>query len=149
VPDASRVADDDVLQRLKEMLLSAVLLRRPLPGSDRPLILPDLDFVLRQPNVILSNENLTGRLSVEGGPKPLQILSPEEVRAKAGSEGDLAYLRFRPPLRKDAVIRITLEASIAARDPERLTLGLSGVQVDFHEVDGEWEVAGEPAFFAG
>jgi len=148
VPDASHVAEDDVVRRLQEMLLSAVLLRRPMPGSDRPLVLPDLEFVLRQGSVILTNENLSGRLSVEGLPKPLQILSPAEVRAKAEGEGDLAYVRFRPPSREDTVIRITLEARIAPRDPERVVLGLSGVQVDFQEVDGEWEVAGEPAFFA-
>jgi hypothetical protein len=87
-------------------------------------------------------------LSTEALPKPVQIVSADELRARA-AERDVAYLRFQPAEREDGTVRLTLEARLASRDPGRPTLGLSGIQVRFHEIAGRWEAAGEPVLFAG
>ena len=148
MPRAEQAAGDEVLQGLQKTLLAAVLGRRPLPGMGRALVLPDLDFVLREESVVLADENLAGVLSPEGLPKPLRILSPEDIREEAASRGDVVYLRFQPVERDDDLVRLTLEARIAVGDRERAALGLSGVQVRFRPVGDEWEAVGDPAFFA-
>jgi hypothetical protein len=110
--------------------------------------LPDLSFVLRQPTVLLSNENLARSVSLEGSPVPVRVLSQEEIVEDARERGDTAYLRFQPTQQEDGAVRVTLEARIAPQDPGVHAVGLSGVQVGFQQVDGRWETVGEPRFFA-
>jgi hypothetical protein len=148
MPRDDSPAADKAVRRLQELLLTAVLLRRPLPGVDRALVLPDLDFVLREESVVVANENLAGSLSLEGLARPVRILSPDDIREEASRRGDVAYLRFEPAERAGDAIRLTLQARMAPSDPGRGVLGLSGVQLRFREVAGEWEVAEDPVFFA-
>ena len=148
VDDQSQtLPSDEVLGRLQELVLSAALAGRSLPGLDRPLRLPDVAFVLRGPAILLSNENLAGALAPEGLPLPLRILSPEVVREEARVRGDLAYLRFQPPTGGSDTVSLTLEARIAPQSAAH-PLGLGGVRVDFREDAGEWRVADEPLSFA-
>ena len=139
---------DDTLRQLQAALLKAVLRGEPLPGGDQPVTLPDLAFVLRQPAVFLSDENLAGPISVEGAPRPVRVLSPEELAEEARGQGDVAYLRFGSAEREGDEVRLTLEARIASGDPQRRALGLSGLQVRFRREGDRWEVAADPASFA-
>jgi len=139
---------DEVLRHLQETLLKAVLLSQRLPGGNQPIMFPDLSFILRQPNVVLVDENLVGPVSIEESPTRVRLLSRETLQQEARTQGDITYLRFQPPVGEGNAVRLTLEAKIAARDPDQRILGLSGIQVKFEEVAGQWEAVDEPIFFA-
>jgi hypothetical protein len=139
---------EEVLAHLQQALLAAVLSRQALPGSDRPVALPDLQFVLGGEGVALAEENLASRGLGEGLGRPVRVLTPAELRQEAERRGEIAYLRFQPAEKDDDSIRLTLEARIARSDPSEPQLGLSGVQARFVEVSGRWQVAEEPALFA-
>jgi len=137
-------ATDRELARLQGLLLKAVLLNEPLPGGAGQPRMADLSFILRHPHIYLSEENLAGKISVGGLPKPLRVVSPEEVRELAREEGDVAYLRFQPPKEEgDGEVWLTLEGRLATRDEAQSALGLSSVQVKFRKADGGWESTGE------
>lgn len=139
---------DEALGQLQETLLRAVLSRDFLPGGRQLVEMPDLSFVLRQPTVLLSNENLARSLLLEELPVPIRIISPEGIVEEARASGDIAYLRFQPAQEEGEAVRLTLEARIVPQDPGLHALGLSGVQVVFRQVDGRWETVDEPRFFA-
>ena len=147
MPETQTRTSDEVLRHLQELILKAVLTGQPLPHSARPLNFPDISYIMGHSSIYLSNENLFGTTSIEGLPKPLRILSPEELSQEAREQGDLAYLLFRPPEKEDNSVRLTLEGRIAPRDPQQRMLGLSGVQVRFREDGGEWK-PDDPVMFA-
>ena len=140
--------DDETLRHLQTLLLRAILQDQPLPGSGQSLSVPDLRFVLRQPAILLSSENLAGSVSIEGLPKPLHVLSPEELIEKSREQGEVAYLRFQPAKHKADTVQLTIEARLATADTERAPLGLGGTQVVFQRVGDEWTVATPPASYA-
>jgi hypothetical protein len=148
VTEIGSTLPDEVLGHLQETLLRAVLSRGSLPGGRRPVEFPDLSFVLRQPTVLLSNENLARSVSLEGSPVPVRVLSQEAIVEEARERGDTAYLRFQPAQQEGDAVIVTLEARIAPQDPGVHALGLGGVQVRFQQVDGRWETVNEPRFFA-
>jgi len=148
VPEVGSTLPDEVLGHLQQTLLRAVLSRELLPGGRQPVEMPDLSFVLRQPTVLLSNENLARSLSLEELPIPIHIISPEGIVEEARASGDIAYLRFQPAQEQDGTVRLTLQARIVPQDPGVHPLGLSGVQVGFQNVAGRWETVDEPTFFA-
>jgi hypothetical protein len=136
------------IARLQEMLLKAALLNQPLPGSSRPPHLPDLAFILRHPHIYLSDENLAGKISVEGLQKPLSIMSQEDLKKEVRAQGDVAYLHFRPPEEVDGAIRLTLEGKLIMQDPNQHPMGLSSIQVKFRKVGEQWESTDEHAALA-
>jgi hypothetical protein len=142
------LSSGEVVRHLQETLLNAVLLSQRLPGGKRQIVFPDLPFILRQPTVVLLEENLAKGISIEDLQKPIRMLSREALVQEARIQGDITYLRFQPVQREGRVVQLTLEAKIAPRDPVQHTLGLSGIQVKFQEVAGQWEVVDEPVFFA-
>jgi hypothetical protein len=139
---------DEVLGHLQKTLLIAVLSRGFLPGGKQPLELPDLSFVLHQPTVLLSNENLARSVSLEGFSVPVRVLAPEQVVEEARSSGDTAYLHFGAAQEEGETVGLTLQAKIVPQDPDLRALGLSGVQVRFQQAEGRWEAVDEPIFFA-
>jgi hypothetical protein len=139
---------DEVIGRLQEALLKAILSGQPLPGSAQPMVLPDSSFILSQPTVFLIDENLAESISLEELSLPIRIVSLEALRETARAQGNVAYLRFQPAEKENNTIRLTLEARIAPEDPGQHILGLSGVQVKFHEISGQWKVIEAPSYFA-
>ena len=140
---------DEALGQLQQTLLRAVLSRDFLPGGRQPVEMPDLSFVLRQPTVLLSNENLARSLSLEELPVPIRVIPPEGIVEETRASGeDIVYLRFQPSQEEDGVVRLTLESRIVPQDPGVRALGLSGIQANFRRVEGGWEIIDEPRFFA-
>jgi hypothetical protein len=137
------VQSTEVIKQLQETLLTAVLMHKPLPGSDQPLNFPDFSFIERQPVIYVVNENLAGPISIEGLPKPLHILSRDDLQQEARKHGDLTYFYFHPLAKENSAVRLTLEAKLIPQNPEHYALGLGGIQVTFHEVDGRWEALGD------
>jgi hypothetical protein len=148
VTDIGSKLSDEALGHLQETLLRAVLSRELLPGGRQAVELPDLSFVLRQPVVLLSNENLARSASLEGLPIPVHVLSQEEMVEEARQHGDIAYLHFQPAQQEDDAVGVTLETKIIPQDAGQHALGLSGVQVWFRQVNARWEAIDEPRFFA-
>ena len=136
------------LSQLQNLLLLAVLLGTPLPGSTQPVRLPDLTFVLGQPSIILLDQNLSKPISLGGAPKPLRVMSVDELRKHAEQQGDTAYLMFEQPEQEGGDVRMTLSARIATREPTSQALGLSSIRVQFRKVGGEWRLVDEPIYSA-
>lgn len=130
------------------MLLTALLSGQPLPGSDKPINFPDLPTVVSQPNVILADENLDEKVQVKASPKPVKILSIDEIREQARTGQDLIYLHFQPPGVGDNSVGLTLAAKIMPANPDQRTMGLSTVQIKFHKAGDEWLAESEPVYSA-
>ena len=145
--ETQTLPSDEAVGHLQELMLRAVLTNQPLPHSSRPLNFPDISYIMRHPGIYLSNENLFGQVSIEGLPKLLRVLSPEELSQEAREHGDLAYLLFRPPEKESGSVRLTLEGRVVPRDTQQRPMGLSGVQVRFRFDAGEWK-ASDPVMFA-
>lgn len=133
---------------LQEILLTAILSSQPLPGADKPINFPDLAMIVNQPNIILADENLVRSVQIKASPKPVQILSSDEMREQARTHGDLTYLHFQPPEVGDNSVGLTLEGRIMPRNPDQRTLGLSTIQIRFHKVGDQWLAQGDPVLSA-
>lgn len=139
---------DEVIGQLQELVLKAILLGQRLPGIDRSVRFPDLPFVLQKSTVTLIDENLANSVSIAGISVPVRILSQEALLEEAREQGDIAYLRFQPPGIEDNVVRLTLEAKVCPHDSSQPVLGLSGIQVTFQKISGNWQVVNEPILFS-
>ena len=142
------VVSDEVLGRLQELLLNAILLGQKLPGIDQSVRFPDLPFLLQESTVTLIDENLANSVSAEEVLVPVRILSLEALLEEAHAQGDIAYLRFQPLEIEGDTVRLTLEAKICTHDPNQPVLGLSGIQVTFQKISGDWQVVNEPVLFS-
>jgi hypothetical protein len=142
VTDADSQTFGDTLAHLQATLLRAVLGADLLPGSSDPIRMPDLDFVVRGPEVLLSNENLSPAIPAQALPARVRVFSLEELRNEAGRRGDVAYLQFQPAELGENEARLTLQARLLLQDPNHPAMGLSGVQVRFRRTDKGWQSAG-------
>ncbi|MCX6633286.1 MAG: hypothetical protein NTW28_37295 [Candidatus Solibacter sp.] len=141
---------NDEIRQLQEILLTAVMTGRALPGATRPVNFPDLAFIMGHPAVFLLDENLAGSISVEDSPLPLRILSRELLLEESRNrEKDIAYLAFNYRALGEDGLQLTLEGKILPHDPNHAgVLGLSSIHVTFRKAAGTWEVAGDPSFSA-
>jgi len=136
------------ISQLQSLLLQAVLLGTPLPGTGQPVRFPDLSFVTRQPSIVLADENLSAPISVAGAPKPVRVLSTDAIRQEAQQHGDVAYLQFAAPQIKDDQVRLTLAARIATANPAYAELGLSSIHVGFRKAGSAWLLVDDPVYSA-
>ena len=135
---------NEVLAQLDQAVLDSVLTGRPLPGGVTP-VLPDLGFIRRQPAILVAKEGLAGTLSGEALPQPLRIVSRNDIQT-AESTSDTAYLQFHNEILSPDEISVVLEGRISS--PSSGQGGLISVRVIFHQRDGKWEAAGDPAVLA-
>ncbi len=136
------------LRELQKTVLKAVLLGQQLPGSGQKARLPDSAFIMRHPDIYLSDENLAGRISLQGLSKPLRIVSTMALQGEVRDKGEIAYLRFSAPDMKVDTVVLTLEGKIVSKDPNRLPLGLSSVHCTFKKVNDKWEAVAQPFYSA-
>jgi hypothetical protein len=145
---AAPAADDEELNHLQRLLLTAVLQREPLPGGRHPVELPDLALMQKGGTVRVSTDHAVGSLASLEASLPIEMRSPDSLQNEACAHGDVTYLAFEPVERVDDRVRLTLAGHIATCAPERRPLGLSGLQVEFRRVGDHWEVVNPPAAFA-
>ena len=136
------------LGKLQETVLKAVLLGEKLPGSEQTARLPDKAFILRHPNVYVSDENLAGQFSLEGLSKPIRIVSTKTLQREAQDKTEIAYLKFSAPEVKGDAVALTLEGKIVSADPSRVPLGLSSIHFTFKKVGDKWESVAQPYYSA-
>jgi hypothetical protein len=133
---------DQIIGDLQAVLVKAVLGIEPLPGYERPLVLPDLSFATRGDAVMLLDENVLGEVADE-----LRGMTRIISMADLQTEGEQAVvLRFDEPEAKDAAISLRLWTMLARRDGQ--VAKMSGVRVVFVQEDEAWVVKDEPLIFA-
>jgi hypothetical protein len=143
LPSKKELAD------VQQSVLKAVLLGEPLPGGGSAQ-LADLAFILGHRKINLLDENLAGPMSIKGLPKPLRVVSLEEIRREADTQDNVAYLRFLPPrAAEDGGIWVTLEGRLATSDKRQTPMGLSSIQVKLRKTGTGWEATGETRALAG
>lgn len=142
------MASNEVLLKLQESMVKAVLLGQPLPGHDQPIRIPDLEFLTRQEFIYLADSSLASGFDLQGLPKPLKIMPAETLRQEAQQRGDIAYLQFHVNEATDTAVNLRLETRIASSDPQRGELGLSSVQVKFSKQGDEWKAGDAPLYSA-
>jgi hypothetical protein len=145
---AKAMASNEVLLKLQESMVKAVLLGQSLPGHDQPIKLPDLEFVTRQQFIYLVDTGLATGFALQGLPKPLKIVSVDTLRQEAQQSGEIAYLQFHVNEATESAIDLRLEARIASSDPQRGELGLSSVQVKFSKQGDQWKAVDPPLYSA-
>jgi hypothetical protein len=137
-----------IINQLQSIMLTNVLRKQPLPGSNQPVHFPDLAFITESPEVLISEDNITGQLDVVGIDKPVKVVPESEIREAATRSGDRAYIRFQPTEEMDGKIRIVMEVRIAPTEPDIHPLGLGGIRATFaRRPDGDWEVTEPPVVF--
>jgi hypothetical protein len=62
---AKAMASNEVLLKLQQSMVKAVLLGQPLPGHDTPVRLADLEFVMRHQFVYLIDNNLASGFDLQ------------------------------------------------------------------------------------
>ena len=132
----------------QQQLLSAVLQRAVLPGSSKPLDLPDLNFVTQEKTINLSSENLAEGLAVPVFDKPLRILSCGCLTELAKSQQTLAYLQFDPPQKTAGGVTLSLWIRLMTNQANQRVLGLSGVMITFGKEGTTWKQVGDPVYLA-
>jgi hypothetical protein len=136
---------DQSIRSAQQALLTAILAREPLGDTERALKLPDLDYVLRRPTILLADSNLAPEFRSGELPRPTEVLSEEEIAELAASEGEIAYIKFQPAEIEGDIVRLTLELRIVA--PGRQPLGLGGARVALRRENTTWHLAEQPALF--
>ena len=141
--------DDETVGWLQAATLRALLARDTLPGGEREVRFPDLPALLRAPAVTVLDENLGASMRVtQEGLGDVRVVSSDALRTEAERTGEIAHLRFAPPVTEGDMVRITLEARLAAPDATGPVLGFGGVVVRYrHEGEG-WVAVDEPTVFA-
>ena len=139
----------DIIGYLQTILIESVLLCHPLPGSDQPVVFPDLSFVTQAQTVLLADENLFMTESFDQLPFTVEILKSEVLRKRVEeqTEENVAYLRFRQPEAENNIILLTLEVRILSKRHKK-SMGLSGMNAKFEKINDKWQLVEEPIFFA-
>ncbi len=139
---------NEVLRKLQNLLLRSIFSGSPLPGTKEPTKFPDLAFLERQPYIVVLDEQLALPFSGEDMPKPVKILSYDDIFLAASSGIAVAFVIFHPPKWQDECVWLNMEVRLASNIRSREILGLGGIKVQFHQVSSTWVVAEEASYFA-
>ncbi|PSB24694.1 hypothetical protein C7B82_26060 [Stenomitos frigidus ULC18] len=137
-----------MFRKLQELLLRSIFSGSPLPGAQQPTRFPDLAFLERQPYIAVLDDQLALPFPVEDMPKPVKVLSYDDILREAGSGVSIAFVSFHPPKWENECVALNMEVRLASDMRNGETLGLGGIQVQFHKVSGKWVVAEEASYFA-
>lgn len=133
------------VSKLQSSLLSSVVHQVPLSGQQVVPHFPDLAFILESPKILVSDENVSGKLHLDDLGRPADIVPEQRILEEARSAGDVPYVRFRTPEVREGRIRITMEVRMAASQAAVTPLGLGAITAIFvRRQDGTWEVAEPP-----
>lgn len=135
-PGDEAAPSPEQIGRFQERVLEAVLSGGTLPGASEPVSFPDLQFLTREPAVLVLDENFQGAPPAGSS---VRVVSRHDLEREAGRRGEVAYLHFQPPAVRGGEVRFTLEAKVASADPARRPMGLAGMQFVMREDEGgEW-----------
>lgn len=102
--------------------------------------IPDYALLADQETIILSSENIDAALVPEFSEVPLEIMTPEEIQARADAEGDFPYLFFEaiePTSADTATVSLSSRWAIGA-DSEMLYLSGGGFEIEYNKLGDSW-----------
>lgn len=139
---------NEEFRKLQELVLRSIFSGSPLPGAQQPTRFPDLAFLERQPYIAVLDDQLALPFPVEDMPKPVKVLSYDDILREAGSGVSIAFVSFHPPKWENERVALNMEVRLASNMRNGEILGLGGIQVQFNKVSGKWVVAEEASYFA-
>ena len=146
--ESSSFNRNEMFRKLQELLLRSIFSGSPLPGAQQPTRFPDLAFLERQPYIVVLDDQLALPFPGEDMPKPVKVLSYDEVFREAGSGVDVAFVIFHPPKWENERVGLNMEVRLASNVRGGEILGLGGIQVQFHKVSDKWVAEEEASYFA-
>ncbi len=126
------------LGTLQRSLVGSVLTGQTLPGATAPIRLPDISWVRRNPEILLSDNDLAGSQPWDS----LQVVSA------AALPPGTAYLELSHSNPTAETVTLRLEVKLAAASGGAVPAGLSAATVTFRNVGGRWVLADEPLLSA-
>lgn len=145
---SGKMPTKDSVGYLQAEMIRALLMQGTLPGGVHQLQFPDLGLLLREETILVANDNLVTPLSIGDLPRPVRIVTANELAEWVRQAGDLPYLRFLAPTGDENSVTITLEIKIASSDMSKGSLGLGAITAQFAKTNGEWGSAQEPIIVA-
>lgn len=139
---------NEEFRKLQELVLRAIFSGSPLPGAQQPTRFPDLAFLERQSYIAVLDDQLALPFLVEDMPKPIKVLSYDDILREAGSGVSIAFVSFHPPKWENERVALNMEVRLASNVRSAEILGLGGIQVQFHRVSNKWVVTEEASYFA-
>lgn len=102
--------------------------------------IPDYQLIAEQENIILSTENIDASLVPTLPGIDLILLTPEEVQARANSEGDFPFLEFSQfSARSESEATVSFNSRWAvAEDSQMGYLSGGGFSIDYQKDGGGW-----------
>lgn len=126
------------------MVLSAEeqseLLRLTLTRALIAQEIPDYGLLEDPTNVVLSTENIDPALAPEVEGVTFELLTPDEIQARADEEGDFVYLvfdRFESSAEDEATVSLSSRWAIAA-DSDMIYLSGGGFTIEYAKVGDNW-----------
>lgn len=116
------------------------LIRLSLERALREQEIPDYALLEDQPAIVLSTENINPDLIPELEGIPLELLTPEEIQARADEQGDFVYLafdRFESSSPDEATVSLSSRWAIAA-DSDTLYLSGGGFTIEYTRLGESW-----------
>ncbi len=139
---------NEEFRKLQALVLRSIFSGSPLPGAQQPTRFPDIAFLERQPYIAVLDDQSALPFPVEDIPKPVKVLSYDDILREAGSGASIAFVSFHPLKWENECVGLNMEVRLASNMRNGEILGLGGIQVQFHKVSGKWVVAEEASYFA-
>lgn len=102
--------------------------------------IPDYQLIADKENIILSTENFNPEWLPSLTNIHITLLTPEEIQAKANSNGDFLYLRFHPlEIGGEESLIISLDNIWAvSENSDTVYLSGGGFTIEYQKKNGEW-----------
>ena len=135
------MSEQDLIQ-LKEMVLNAVINQETLPGSDQPVMFPDLPLLLDQSAFYLLDKHIKNPGFVKRLNKPVLLTSNDFLAQEATKKGKLLYLQVQEKEPGNNTVVLTVESRVMSSDKQSYTL--SSMQFRLQKIKNEWRVVEHP-----
>lgn len=102
--------------------------------------IPDYALLADQDTIVLSTENIDAELVPEIEGVPLELLTPEEIQARADESGDFVYLnfdRFESNAPGEATVSVSSRWAVGA-DSEMIYLSGGGFTIEYTKLGENW-----------
>ena len=126
--------------KLKEMVLRAVLNKEALPGSDQPLMFPDLALLFSQPEIYLADNDIRDLAHLKPLDKRVRIVNEEFLKEEARKNGQVYFLVIG--VKEEGSVMISIELKVMASSDMQAYV-LSSMLLKMESVDGRWKSIGD------
>ena len=137
------MSTEETINQLLNIMLNTILNNSPYPGQDaQNTYFPDIELVQKNPEVIVSDENLASACCFEVPGYTICVIPQDNLHSRAAEEGDYPYLALTEVQLSDYSVVLTLQLkwaiSEASQKMGKYYFSGGGVKVKFILQDGEW-----------